>query len=246
MDVFNIKIEFNHDRFRQAISDAKKNGEKGYVCVVDFNVLTMTHKDPDYRRIVRDAYVNTCDGSSIATMVNHIYGTNYRAFNGPDLFEEIVENPSYKQLLLGNTEEKFNRIKNELKRRGKQSDHLSYMSIPFAAVDQFDYKGIAEKLNAVDPDIIWVSLGAPKQEQFMDRLLPFLDRGLLFGIGAAFNFYVGDIKQPKMHVGSFRFIWLDRVFREPRKQLSRIYGALTVYPRLYKEEKKMAKHNMKK
>lgn len=241
MDVFNVRIEFDHDIFRQKIADSKKNGDKGYVCVVDFNVLTMTYKNSDYCRIVRGAYVNTCDGSSIATMVNNIYGTNYRAFNGPDVFEEIVENSSYKQLLLGNTEEKFNRIKDEINSRGKSSDHLSYMPVPFATVDQFDYKGIAEELKAIDPDIVWVSLGAPKQEQFMARLLPYIDRGLLFGIGAAFNFYVGDIKQPKFHIGAFRFIWLDRLFREPKKQLSRIWGALTVYPRLYMEEKKRAK-----
>ena len=115
------------------------------------------------------------------------------------------------------------------------------MPVPFATVDQFDYKGIAEELKAVDPDIVWVSLGAPKQEQFMERLLPYIDRGLLFGIGAAFNFYVGDIRQPKFHIGAFRFIWLDRIFREPKKQLSRIWGALTVYPKLYRKEKKRAK-----
>lgn len=246
MDVFNIKIEFENEKFRQKIVDSKRNGEKGYVCVVDFNVLTMTYKNPDYCRIVRDSYVNTCDGSSIATMVNNIYGTNYRAFNGPDIFEEVVENSSYKQLLLGNTEEKFNRIKDEINSRGKSSDHLSYMPVPFATVDQFDYKGIADELKAVDPDIVWVSLGAPKQEQFMARLLPYIDRGLLFGIGAAFNFYVGDIRQPKFHIGAFRFIWLDRLFREPKKQLSRIWGALTVYPRLYMEEKKRAKLANKK
>lgn len=242
MKVFNINIEFDHGIFRQKIADAKKNGKKGYVCMVDFNVLTMTHKNPDYCRIVRNAYVNTCDGSSITTMVNHIYGTNFRAFNGPEVFEEIVENPSYKQLLLGNTEQKYNRIKDVLNSRGKGVKHLSYMPVPFATVDQFDYKAIADEVIRIDPDIVWVSLGAPKQEQFMERLLPYLDRGLLFGIGAAFNFYVGEIKQPKFHIGSFRFIWLDRIFREPKKQLSRIIGALTVYPKLYREEKSRAKH----
>lgn len=243
MKVFNIEIEFNHEKFRHKIEDVKTKMIKGYICVVDFNVLSMSHKNPEYCTIIRNAYTNTCDGSSIATMVNHIYGTDYRAFNGPDVFEEYIENPKFKQLLLGNTEEMFNRIKEELKRRGRTTGHLSYMPVPFAKVDQFDYKGIAEDLNRINADIVWVSLGAPKQEQFMERLLPFLERGLLFGIGAAFNFYVGDIKQPKFHIGSFRFIWLDRIFREPKKQLSRIIGALTVYPQIYLDEKNRARHN---
>lgn len=241
MDIFNIRIEFDHDIFRNTIEKcAKKNG-KGYVCVVDANVLTMAQDNLEYREIVKNSYINTCDGSSLATMANRIYGTNYRAFNGPDVFAEYVERGDIKQLLLGNTEEKFNQIKEKLAAESKDSSHLVYMPLPFATIDEFDYAGIAKAINEIKPDFIWVSLGAPKQENFMVRILPYLDQGLLFGIGAAFNFYVGDIAQPKFHIGSFRFIWLDRIFREPKKQLKRISQVLLKYPIIFIEEKKKAK-----
>lgn len=243
MDVFGIKIEFDHDEFRSGIQKAKELGQKGYVCVVDANVLSMTRKDEEYRQIVHDSYMNTCDGGSIAFMVNRIYGTNYRAFNGPDVFEEYIEKDAFSQLLLGNTEEKYEQIKAELRRRGKSCEHLSYMPVPFASVEEFDYQGIGEAINRAKPDIVWVSLGAPKQEKFMVRLLPYIDRGLLLGIGAAFNFYVGDNIQPKFHLGSVRFIWLDRIFREPKKQLRRVWKIAKQYPLLYWEEKKRKKHN---
>lgn len=241
MDIFNIKIEFDHDDFRKTIEDCAKRKGKGYVCVVDANVLTMAHDNLEYREIVKNSYVNTCDGSSLATMANRIYGTNYRAFNGPDVFAEYVERGNIKQLLLGNTEDKFNQIKEKLAAAGKDSSHLTYMSLPFATIDEFDYESIAKAINGLKPDFIWVSLGAPKQENFMLRVLPYLDQGLLFGIGAAFNFYVGDIEQPKFHIGSFRFIWLDRIFREPKKQLKRLCQVLLKYPAIYREEKKKVK-----
>ena len=241
MDIFNIKIEFDHDVFRKTIEYCAMNKGKGYVCVVDANVLTMAHDNLDYREIVKNSYVNTCDGSSLATMANRIYGTNYRAFNGPDVFAEYVERGDIKQLLLGNTEEKFNQIKEKLTAEGKDSSHLAYMSLPFATIEEFDYVGIAKAINQIKPDFIWVSLGAPKQENFMVRILPHLDQGLLFGIGAAFNFYVGDIAQPKFHIGSFRFIWLDRIFREPKKQLKRLSQVLLKYPLIFREEKKKFK-----
>lgn len=240
MDIFNIRIEFDHDVFRKTIEDCVKNKGKGYVCVVDANVLTMAHDNLEYRAIVKNSYVNTCDGSSLATMANRIYGTNYRAFNGPDVFAEYVGRNDIKQLLLGNTEEKFNQIKEKLAAEGKNSPHLTYMPLPFATIDEFDYAGIAEAINEIKPNFIWVSLGAPKQENFMVRILPYLDQGLLFGIGAAFNFYVGDIIQPKFHIGSFRFIWMDRILKEPKKQLKRIAQILLKYPIIYKEEKKKA------
>ena len=241
MDIFNIRIEFDHDIFRKAIEGCAKNKEKGYVCVVDANVLTMAQDNLEYREIVKNSYVNTCDGSSLATMANRIYGTNFRAFNGPDVFAEYVQREDIKQLLLGNTEVKFNQIKEKLAAEGKDSSHLTYMPLPFASIDEFDYNGIAKTINEIKPDFIWVSLGAPKQENFMVRILPYLDQGLLFGIGAAFNFYVGDIIQPKFHIGSFRFIWLDRIFREPKKQIKRLCQVLLKYPVIYREEKKKAK-----
>lgn len=241
MEIFNIRIEFDHGVFRKVIEDCVLSKGKGYVCVVDANVLAMAHDNLEYREIVKNSYVNTCDGSSLATMVNRIYGTKYRAFNGPDVFAEYVERSDIKQLLLGNTEEKFNQIKKKLTAEGKGSSHLVYMPLPFATIDEFDYSGIANAINEINPDFVWVSLGAPKQENFMVRILPFLSKGLLFGIGAAFNFYVGDIAQPKFHIGSFRFIWLDRIFREPKKQLKRLGQVLLKYPVIYREEKKKAK-----
>jgi N-acetylglucosaminyldiphosphoundecaprenol N-acetyl-beta-D-mannosaminyltransferase len=84
---------------------------------------------------------------------------------------------------------------------------------------------------------IWVSLGAPKQELFMSRLLPYIQRGVLLGVGAAFNFYIGHNVQPRFHLGALRFIWLDRIYREPRKQLKRVGKILTTLPRLYLDER---------
>lgn len=243
MNIFNIKIEFDHDAFRQAIEKCAADKDKGYVCVVDGNVLTMAQKDEAYRNIILNAYVNTCDGSSIATMCNKIYGTQYTAFTGPEIFAEYIEKSQFKQLLLGNTEEKYNQIKEKLEKEGKACSHISYMPVPFAKIDEFDYEGIARQINEIKPDFIWVSLGAPKQENFCSRLLPFIDSGLLFGIGAAFNFYVGDIEQPKFHIGTLRFTWLDRIFKEPKKQINRVKMMLRSYPALYKEEKRKAKQS---
>ena len=46
-------------------------------------------------------------------------------------------------------------------------------------------------------DIIWVALGAPKQEIFMNRLKPHLKKGVAIAIGAAFNFYSGMADAPQ-------------------------------------------------
>ena len=62
---------------------------------------------------------------------------------------------------------------------------------PFLNVEDFDYLKISKLINQNKPDIIWIGLGAPKQEIFMSKLLPHIDSGLMIGVGAAFNFYSG-------------------------------------------------------
>ena len=240
MEIFNIKLEFNHNTFRKTIEQCVAEKGKGYVCVVDGNVLSVTCRDPKYQAVIKNALVNTCDSSYIAKMASSIYGKKFEALNGPTVFNEYIKKP-YKQLLLGNTEETYKKIVSKLKADGGAPDNLKYLPVPFAKVEDFDYAGIAKQVNDIHPDLIWVSLGAPKQERFMSMLLPYLNRGVMFGIGAAFNYYAGIIKEPKLQIGSQRLIWLQRIFEEPKKQIRRCWNFLLVIPKVRREERQRLK-----
>lgn len=172
-------------------------------------------------------------------MANSIYGTNYSAFNGPELFEYYIERP-YKHVLVGNTEKKVEQIKSKVSEKKLNLD-LTHVDVPFVPVDQFDYPGIAKQINDLNPDIVWVSLGAPKQETFISNIFPYINRGVLFGIGAAFNFYTGDLHNNKKEIRGLRFIWLERIFKEPKKQLCRVCKFILMVPKMYLEEKRKAK-----
>ena len=239
MDVFNIRIEFEPQVLRDTIERHIKEKEKAYVCVVDANVITIAQKDLQYREIVKNSTINTCDGSSIAKMVNKIYGTDYHAYNGPEVFEYYIERP-YKHVLVGNTIAKVEQIKAFVKQKGFDVD-LQHVDVPFVPVEAFDYAAIAGQINELKPDIVWVSLGAPKQEKFIANIFPYVEQGVFFGIGAAFNFYTGDLHNNKKEVGGLRFIWLERIFKEPKKQLKRVGGYLLAMPKMYLEERKKAK-----
>lgn len=239
MDVFNIHIEFDSQVFRNTVEQHIKEKKKAYVCVVDANVITIAQKDMKYRAIVKNATINTCDGSSIAKMVNKIYGTHYHAYNGPELFEYYIERP-YKHVLLGNKASKVEQIKAKVSEKGLGLD-MTHVDVPFVPVEDFDYPAIARQINELKPDIVWVSLGAPKQETFISNIFPYIDQGVLFGIGAAFNFYTGDLHNNKKEIGGLRFIWLERIFKEPKKQLKRVFGYMLAVPKMYFDEKRKAK-----
>ena len=239
MDIFNIHIEFDSKMFCRTVEDFIAKREKAYVCVVDANVITIAQKDMKYREIVKAANINTCDGSSISKMANSIYGTNYSAFNGPELFEYYIERP-YRHVLLGNKASKVEQIKEKVAEKGLKVD-MKHADVPVVPVEEFDYPAIAKQINELKPDIVWVSLGAPTQEIFISNIFPYIEQGVLFGIGAAFNFYTGDLHNNKKEIRGLRFIWLERIFKEPKKQLRRVGKFILAVPKMYFEEKRKAK-----
>lgn len=237
---FGINLEFDHDEFYQKIDQAIKEDQSAYVCVVDANVLTIANRDHSYRKILNQSLVNTCDGSSIAFLLSKIHKENFSALNGPTIFEELIEKDK-KQVLLGGNEQSAEAVQNKLKEENTANSTLHVMPLPFSKVDEFDYEEIGRELNELKPDIIWVSLGAPKQERFMHNLLPHLSSGVMFGIGAAFNFYIGQIKMPSYTFGGVGILWLSRIFTEPKKQIKRVLPYLGILPKLYLSEKKKTK-----
>lgn len=243
MNIFNTHLEFDRKKLFYQIEKRISDNLPGYVCVCDSSVMARIHQDEEYRELINGAFVNTCDGSSICTLARMIYGGAPESVNGPELFEKYTLNNRYKQLIIGNTEIIVQQVRDKIRANGVEDTHLHHLQVPFCKVDEFDYKGIAEEINNKEYDIIWVSLGNPKQEIFMRKLQPMLNKGVMFGIGAALNFWVGDLALPKFHVGPFRFIWLTRIFQDPSRQIKMNWEVIKTLPSMYWEEKTKAKKN---
>jgi N-acetylglucosaminyldiphosphoundecaprenol N-acetyl-beta-D-mannosaminyltransferase len=237
---FNIILEFDHSVFYETIERAIKYKIKGYVCVVDANILSMAQKNLNYRSIINSSLINTCDGSSIALMASWIHNSKFEALNGPEIFKTLIRKP-VKQVLIGNTDDVIERIKQKLISDSVGHKHIFTIPLPFCSVDDFDYIGIAKVVDEISPDIIWVSLGAPKQEIFISRLIPNIRHGVMFGIGAAFNFYIGELSLSSYKIGRFYFTWLNRLIQEPGKSSKRVFQILLTFPKMFLKEIKRAR-----
>lgn len=166
---------------------------KGAIYVVDGTVLSHAIRNETFRNLINRGMVNICDGGSIALLAGKIHGKSFRRYTGSDLFGEFITQ-GHRQCFLGGTPEKLSILCRKMQEKGINVKNCLYEPLPYRKAEDFDYKGIAARLNDFAPELIWVSLGAPKQEQFIDRLLPHLDKGILVAVGAAFNFYSGIVK----------------------------------------------------
>jgi N-acetylglucosaminyldiphosphoundecaprenol N-acetyl-beta-D-mannosaminyltransferase len=238
---FNINFEFDTLKIHKKVEKYISEKKKGYVCVVDGNVLTHSESNSDYNQILNSSMLNLCDGSSIAMLASKIHNEKLKAYTGPEIFFKYVK-VEYKQCFLGNTEENLHKMKLKMQQEGYNIEHFMFMSLPFKNVQDFDYKNIAKEINDFKPDLIWVSLGAPKQEYFISRLAPLVEQGILFAIGAAFNFFLEEKKKDNSILERFNLIWLSRVLKEPKRVGGRALSYLFVLPKLILKEIKNKKN----
>lgn len=237
---FNVRLEFDKEKLDQTIFNAIESGKVGYVCSVESNNLTVGNKNPEFLKVLNGALVNNCDGSVLAKILGKIHNQPLDSYIGADIFIKYVKMCRFRQFFLGNTPEVLAGLRENLSKIDPKIKDMRFETLPFRAVDDFDYESIAKMINEDNPDIIWVSLGAPKQEMFMNRLQPYLKRGVMFGFGAIFNFNagVGEVKRAPQWMLNLRLEWLHRAFEQPQKNIPRYWNFIKILPKLIREEKK--------
>lgn len=235
--IFSIIIEFDRELVKSELIACIRRKEKGYICAVDTNIVSIANRNPNYLSIINNSILNICDGGTIASFGSKIYNQKLERYTGPDLLLDFISR-GYRQAFLGNTSENLTLLKNKMQENGINLDSCLFHPLPFKTVDEFDYKGIADKINQNSIDIVWISLGAPKQEIFASKLLPYINGSILIAVGAAFNFYIGQgvYHRAPNWMQQINIEWMYRFGVEPRKQFKRIVSTMKIYPLLIWKE----------
>ena len=102
---------------------------------------------------------------------------------------------------------------------------------PFAPLEAEPNPAVIERINAANPNIVWVGLGSVKQDLWMAIYRPYLKAPLLLGVGAAFNFLSGTLPQAPKWMQKRGLEWLFRLAVEPRRLAKRylLYNPIFVY-----------------
>jgi N-acetylglucosaminyldiphosphoundecaprenol N-acetyl-beta-D-mannosaminyltransferase len=231
---FNVFLEFDKAKVQHIIIKAINQNQVGYVCAIESNNLTIANKNSLFREVVNHALVNVCDGSNIAFFLRKIHKQDFTSYVGNDIFTDFIKKKQYRHYFIGNTSPVLESLKNNLAKIDPAISQMKFIELPFLKVEEFDYPQIAKAINKDNPDLIWVSLGVPKQEFFMSLLSPHMNRGVMLGVGAAFNFNAstGNVKRAPLWMRKTRMEWLYRAIEEPKKNIPRYWNFLRILPLL--------------
>ena len=240
MSILNqIKLCLNKKDFLFKLNVLLENKSKGYCCVVNPNILVTCYKDKSYFNTIKLAAFNICDAISVELINNFTKKRKIKSVTGPDIFIDLARSSNYTQFFIGGeNEDQLLSLMNNL--NNSNFDRANFYCPPFLNVKDFNYSEISKLINKNKPDLIWIGLGAPKQEVFMSKLLPHINGGLLIGVGAAFNFYSGYKKHKRapLFYRKFKLEWFHRLINEPAKTFPRVIRNIINLPLILIKEYK--------
>ena len=240
---FNIRYEFDKARVHDSIAERLIEDGSDYICVADGVILNIANRNRDYLDVINGGMFAICDSSYVPLYIRWIHGKQYEQYCGSQIFEDIIRGRKYRMIFLGTHQTILDALQGNIEKWNSDVKGMTFHELPFCQVDEFDYPAIARMIEEDKADIVWVALGAPKQEYFMARLQPYLNHGVMIAVGAAFKFFSGlaEKRAPRWMIKShMEFIY--RLSQEPKKQLKRCGWIVITLPKmLYKEWR--AKHS---
>ena len=241
---FNIRYLFGKERIWKQLDTLIQSQQPAYICVADGNVVSRVQNRSDYRDVVNGCIFSICDSGWVPLYLRWIYGIRREQYCGPMIFKDLVQQAKYRMFFMGTNQATLDSLKSELIKWNPEVATMTFYALPFKSVRDFDYKKIAEMVNQDEADIIWVALGAPKQDYFMHLLQPHLKRGVMLGVGAAFNFYsgLGEKRAPKW-IRKCHIEFIYRIFQSPKKQIQRCLMILATMPKMFWQEYKRKRNN---
>jgi N-acetylglucosaminyldiphosphoundecaprenol N-acetyl-beta-D-mannosaminyltransferase len=218
VNVLGVRISaINLARAREVILNAARERRKGYLCVTGVHGVMESHDDPALREIHNHALLCTPDGMPMVWLGRLRGQREMGRVYGPDLMLEMMAHPGLRHYLYGGAEGVTKQLAERLTARFPGLQVVGTFEPPFRPLNEAETEALRRDVAGARPDIFWVGLSTPKQERFMAEYLDRLDTTLMIGVGAAFDFHAGRVKQAPRWMQRNGLEWLYRLGREPRR-----------------------------
>jgi N-acetylglucosaminyldiphosphoundecaprenol N-acetyl-beta-D-mannosaminyltransferase len=192
----------------------------GYICATGVHGVMEAHRDPEVRRALNHALMNVPDGMPMS-WVGYLQGfRNMDRVFGPDLMMAMCRlsvERGYRNFLYGGKPGVAELLSDALQSQMPGLQVVGTYTPPFRSLTPDEECDVLARVRESRPDIIWVGLSTPKQEQFMARYVDYLQVPLMFGVGAAFDFHTGAIRDCSPWIKRAGFQWFHRLMQDPKR-----------------------------
>lgn len=221
VDVLGVHVNaIDMDAAVREISRWIDEGVRSYVCVTGVHGVMESQSDDRLRDIHNRSGLTTPDGMPMVWSARFAGAREASRVYGPDLMlalAEVASERGWRFFFYGGKEGVPERLAERLTRRYPGLRVDGWHSPPFRPLTPEEDRAIIDRINALDPHVVWVGLSTPKQERWMSEHRDRLHAPALLGVGAAFDIHAGVLPQAPGWMQRAGLEWLYRLIREPRR-----------------------------
>lgn len=205
---------------RWVMGDAKGR----YVCVTGVHGIMEGLRNPSIQSVHNRAHAVVPDGMPLS-WIGWLRGhRDMDRVYGPDLMLAMLElsvKRGWTNYFYGGKPGVAVTLKLAMECRFPGLKVVGTCSPPFGALSSSQEREILDEINSIRPDLLWIGLSTPKQEMQMAAFSPKAEVKVMFGVGAAFDFHSGLVRQAPRWIQRGGLEWLFRLCMEPRRLASR-------------------------
>jgi N-acetylglucosaminyldiphosphoundecaprenol N-acetyl-beta-D-mannosaminyltransferase len=197
-----------------------ESGRAHYICVRDVHGIMRAQDDADLLEIHNGAGLVTPDGMPLVWVARWRGHSNVSRVCGADLVAALCEASMDREMahyFYGGKPGVAQRMATALTARFPRLRVAGCEAPPFGALSVEEDAAAIARIASAKPGIVWVGLSTPKQEFWMRDHVGRIPGATLIGVGAAFDFYAGDVKRAPEWMHHRGLEWLHRLVSEPRR-----------------------------
>ena len=204
------------------------NGESSLkVAICNTNTVVRSYRDQQLSDIVNSFDIKTPDGFPIAKSSSILYKNGQRRVDGYNVFLSTIQDGlsrNTRHYFYGSEDLVIQKLVKKLKNDFPGINIVGSFAPPMGSYEELAEEEYAKDIIETEPDIVWVSLGFPKQELFINLFQEKYSVGSnLVGIGAVFEWVAGTkIKAPEF-LANLGLEWILRLVQEPKRLFRRYF-----------------------
>ena len=200
-----------------------------YICVTSVHGIITAHDDVEVRSMLNEADIATPDGMPVVWALRSFGARQQQRVYGPTLMLHLcdaAERLEHRIFLYGGVEESLRELRNALKRRFPDIPIVGMYAPPFRPLTDDEDAEVVRRVVESGAEIVLVGISTPKQERWMRDHRAKLPGVVMIGVGAAFDFHAGRVRQAPQWMQQRGLEWLFRLLMEPAR-LWRRYVLIT-------------------
>ena len=206
------------------VSEILNTSTKNRVAICNANTLVRSVRNIRIRTSINNFTIKAPDGFPVAKALSFLTKQKFSRVDGYKVFLQTIQkglSRGTRHYFFGNNDEITQLMINKLTQKFPDMNIAGYLCPEVMSADDL-VERYKEEIQSINADIIWVSLGFPKQELFIDTLCNEIETSINFvGVGAVFEWVAGTKKKAPEWIADLGFEWLLRLFQDPKRLYKR-------------------------